>query len=179
MPMFMSAGLSDVCACAFGHTQQMLCGNEMAEKLSWISWVAAYQVACPMCGLTSRTRQTLRRFTYIYNLSVFSTCISTVHKQPSIHSSCGLSGGEWSWERLCVSVCTQWHPFIFVWMWLLCIKGCALHGPNLLAEGVVHFRFTMDLFSTVFAYDCKAEESGDMNMAARPPTIQPTVVQSA
>lgn len=46
--------------CAFDHTKQMLCSNEMAERLSWISWGAVYQgsallLSChSMCGLTSR-----------------------------------------------------------------------------------------------------------------------------
>lgn len=43
---------------------------------------------------------------------------------------------------------TPFHICFSVWMWLLCVKGCASHGLNLLAEGVVHFHFlfTIDLF---------------------------------
>lgn len=58
-------GWECVCLCAFEHTKQMLCSNEVAERLSWISWVAAYQDGvlllspCSKCGLTSRKRQAL------------------------------------------------------------------------------------------------------------------------
>lgn len=122
------------CWCAFDLTKQMLCSNEMAEGLSWISWVAAYQDGalllslCSVCGLSSWKHQALwvRRFT-------------SMHTQDFMHSNLSADpfrvdvGREFSRERLCVSVCTQWHPFIFVLLFecdCCVLRAVLMHGPN-------------------------------------------------
>ncbi len=152
----------------------------MAERLSWISWVAAYQDGMlllspqlrvwPHIKKTSSTVSHHVEELYIH-IFKYPPVESAVNKHWSVQSSCGLSSGELSWERLCVSVCTQWHPFIFVPL-LECVF-CVLNA-ELVGWGCGRFSFsflTKDLFSAVCVhlYCSKAGGSGDMNMAARQP----------
>lgn len=126
-----------VLMCAFDHTKQMLCSNEMAERLSWISWVAVYQgsvllLSChPMCGLTSRKQLLwVTVNTYLCN---FSSLLSI---------SCDLSRVMWAEgpgvemekdQSVCMYTMTLFH-ICSVWMWLLCAKGCCLVWAELVGR---------------------------------------------
>ena len=178
------------------HTKQMLCGNEMAERLSWISWVAAYQdgvlLLSPPLHVWPRIKKTSSAVsqsvegglrTHIYR---FSPLESAVNEPRPIQSRCGLSSRELSWEKaLCISMYTMtpFHICSSLWMWLLCIKGCASHGPNLLAEGAEDFHFflfTIEPFSAVCAsmFTVKLEKVGPRAPQPDGLTIRSTVVQS-
>lgn len=76
----------------------------------------------------------------------------------SSQRSCGLS-----WERLGHSMLTKtpFHICSVVWMWLLCIKGCASHGPSSLAQGVLFCFNKRSIFSwSVCASLLKMEKEG-------------------
>jgi len=50
-----------LCLCAFDHAKQMLCSNEMAELLSWISRVAACQDGVYCCSPTASCESSSRK----------------------------------------------------------------------------------------------------------------------
>ena len=196
-----AAGSVHACvgACFCDHAKQMLCGNEMAERLSWISWVAAYQdgvlLLSPPLHVWPRIKKTSSAVTqsvegglhtHIYRFSPLESVLLT--SPEPLRVAVGGAAGSWVERRLCVSVCTQWHPFIFVPLFECdcCVLKAVLHMGQTCWLRVRKififpiFFFTMGPFSAVCAsmFTVKLEKVGTRALQPDGLTIPSTVVQS-